>query len=81
MARKIRVVVAKPGCAGTCSTAAPRSRSQRSAPSIVENFEVFDFELADQELAAIDALDTGVRGGPEPDSITLEAYGIDIPEA
>jgi hypothetical protein len=31
------------------------------------------------ELSAIDALDTGVRGGPEPDSITLEAYGIEIP--
>jgi excisionase family DNA binding protein len=26
-------------------------------------------------------LDTGVRGGPDPDSITLEAYGIEIPEA
>jgi diketogulonate reductase-like aldo/keto reductase len=46
---------------------------------IAENFDVFDFELADEELAAIDALDTGVRGGPDPDSITLEAYGIEIP--
>jgi diketogulonate reductase-like aldo/keto reductase len=48
---------------------------------IAENFDVFDFELTDEELAAIDALDTGVRGGPDPDSITLEAYGIEIPEA
>jgi diketogulonate reductase-like aldo/keto reductase len=48
---------------------------------IAENFDVFDFELSDEELAAIDALDTGVRGGPDPDSITLEAYGIEIPEA
>ena len=32
-------------------------------------------------VAAIDALDTGVRGGPDPDSITLEAYGREIPEA
>jgi diketogulonate reductase-like aldo/keto reductase len=47
---------------------------------IAENIDVFDFELSDDELAAIDALDTGVRGGPDPDSITLEAYGIDIPE-
>ncbi len=31
--------------------------------------------------AAIDALDTGVRGGPEPEAITRENYGIDIPEA
>jgi len=48
---------------------------------IAENIDVFDFELSDDELEAIDALDTGVRGGPDPDSITLEAYGIDIPEA
>ncbi len=35
-----------------------------------------------EEIAAIDALDTGVRGGPDPDSITLETYGIAaIPEA
>ena len=48
---------------------------------IAENFDVFDFELTTEQLAAIDALDTGVRGGPEPDSITLETYGMDIPEA
>jgi len=51
------------------------------AARIAENFDVFDFELSDEELAAIDALDTGVRGGPEPDTITLEAYGMEIPEA
>jgi diketogulonate reductase-like aldo/keto reductase len=48
---------------------------------IVENFDVFDFELTPEDLAAIDGLDTGVRGGPEPDSITLENYGMPIPEA
>jgi diketogulonate reductase-like aldo/keto reductase len=48
---------------------------------IAENFDVFDFELSTQQLAAIDALDTGVRLGPEPDTITLEAFGRDIPEA
>jgi diketogulonate reductase-like aldo/keto reductase len=48
---------------------------------ITENFDVFDFGLSDEEIAAIDALDTGVRGGPEPDSITLESYGTAIPEA
>lgn len=48
---------------------------------IAENFDVFDFELSGDEVAAIDALDTGVRGGPDPDSITLESHGREIPEA
>ena len=48
---------------------------------IAENFNVFDFELAGEEVAAIDALDTGVRGGPDPDSITVERCGIAIEEA
>jgi 2,5-diketo-D-gluconate reductase A len=48
---------------------------------IVENFDVFDFELTDDQLAAIDALDTGVRGGPEPEQITRETFGREIPEA
>ena len=48
---------------------------------IAENIDVFDFELTADEMAAIDALDTGRRGGPEPDAITLEAFGRDIPEA
>jgi diketogulonate reductase-like aldo/keto reductase len=48
---------------------------------IAENFDVFDFELTAQEAAAIDGLDTGKRGGPEPDDITLENFGREIPEA
>lgn len=48
---------------------------------IAENFDVFDFELTADQLAAIDALDTGVRGGPEPDDITRETFGLEIPEA
>jgi diketogulonate reductase-like aldo/keto reductase len=48
---------------------------------IAENIDVFDFELTADELAAIDGLDTGHRGGPEPDAITLEAFGREIPEA
>ena len=47
---------------------------------IAENIAVFDFELSSDELAAIDALETGQRGGPEPDAITLEAFGRAIPE-
>jgi diketogulonate reductase-like aldo/keto reductase len=48
---------------------------------ISENFDVFDFELSADQVAAINALETGVRGGPEPDAITLETYGREIPEA
>jgi diketogulonate reductase-like aldo/keto reductase len=48
---------------------------------IAENIDVFDFELSADELAAIDGLDTGRRGGPEPDAITLEVFGREIPEA
>jgi diketogulonate reductase-like aldo/keto reductase len=59
-------------------SAIPKStRPQR----IAENFDVFDFELVESELAAIDSLDRGVRRGPEPSAITLETFGREIPEA
>ncbi|GAA1971389.1 aldo/keto reductase [Microbacterium deminutum] len=48
---------------------------------IAENIDVFDFALDDDELASIDSLETGVRGGPEPAIITLESFGREIPEA
>ena len=48
---------------------------------IAENIDVFDFELSADQLAAIDSLDTGIRGGPDPESITLETFGREIPEA
>jgi diketogulonate reductase-like aldo/keto reductase len=48
---------------------------------IAANFDVLDFELTADQLAKIDALDTGVRGGPDPDIITLESFHRDIPEA
>ncbi|WP_327152319.1 aldo/keto reductase [Nocardia sp. NBC_01329] len=47
---------------------------------IAENFDIFDFDLTTAQLDAIDALDTGVRGGPEPADITLENFGVEIPE-
>ncbi|MET0433104.1 MAG: aldo/keto reductase [Cellulomonas sp.] len=48
---------------------------------IAENFAVVDFELSTEELARIDALETGVRGGPDPEDVTLESFGREIPEA
>jgi 2,5-diketo-D-gluconate reductase A len=35
---------------------------------IVENFDVFDFELSDAEMEAIRELDAGKRIGPDPDT-------------
>jgi 2,5-diketo-D-gluconate reductase A len=52
-----------------------------SPERITENLDVFDFDLTADELNTLDALDTGVRGGPEPASITLENFGRPIPEA
>ncbi|MET0439475.1 MAG: aldo/keto reductase [Devosia sp.] len=51
------------------------------ADRIAENFDVFDFELTQDQLAAIDALNTNERGGPVPDRITLDTFSREIPEA
>jgi len=51
------------------------------AHRIAENFDVFDFELSNDELKSIDALDTGKRGGPEPEDVNLTTMGVPIPEA
>ncbi|WP_375485004.1 aldo/keto reductase [uncultured Jatrophihabitans sp.] len=34
---------------------------------IAENFNVFDFELTDDQITALNGLDTGERNGPDPD--------------
>lgn len=41
---------------------------------IAENLDVFDFTLQPAELAAIDALDTGLRGGPDPELLNTRTY-------
>src|SRR3954468_18819897 len=38
---------------------------------IAENFEVFDFELGDDEMSRIEGLDRGERIGPDPDTFEL----------
>lgn len=56
----------------------PKSTKPRR---IAENLDVFDFALTADEVAALDALETGKRGGPEPEDVNLETYGMPIPEA
>jgi len=48
---------------------------------IAENIDVFDFELSTDDMSSIDGLDTGRRGGPEPEAITIEAFGREVPES
>lgn len=51
------------------------------AERIRQNFDVFDFQLSDDELARLDALDTGVRGGPDPDVPRDKFQQQQIPDA
>lgn len=46
---------------------------------IAENFDVFDFELSGDELAAIDALEQGMT--MVPDDMDFSSFIFDIPEA
>ncbi|WP_319566928.1 aldo/keto reductase [Cohaesibacter marisflavi] len=41
---------------------------------IIENFDIFDFALTADEVASIDALDTGKRGGPDPEHSDRKAF-------
>lgn len=42
-----------------------------SAERMAENFDVFGFELSDEQMAAIDALDAGNRVGSNPETATF----------
>jgi diketogulonate reductase-like aldo/keto reductase len=44
------------------------------AHRIAENIDIFDFALTPEEVAAIDALDTGVRGGPDPNEVRRDSF-------
>lgn len=47
---------------------------------IAQNLDIFDFALTEYELPAIDALDTGVRGGPNQDELDFRTFDRPIPE-
>ncbi len=41
---------------------------------IAENIDIFDFTLTNEEVQAIDALDSGERGGWDPDQVSLRTF-------
>lgn len=45
---------------------------------IAENFDVFNFDLSPAQLDAIDALDTGKRGGPDPQQVDTALFPFAI---
>jgi diketogulonate reductase-like aldo/keto reductase len=45
---------------------------------IAENFDVFDFTLTTDEIALIDALDTGRRSGPDPEVVDATTFPITV---
>jgi diketogulonate reductase-like aldo/keto reductase len=47
---------------------------------ISENIDIFDFTLTAGEIAAVDALDTGVRGGPDPQIVDTKLFTISVEE-
>lgn len=48
---------------------------------IRENLEALEVQLDEQELARLDALETGVRGGPDPETPSDAYFDMVIPEA
>ena len=45
---------------------------------ITENIGIFDFSLTAEEVAAIDALDAGVRAGSNPETVNAKTFPIKI---
>ena len=45
---------------------------------IAENINVFDFALAPEEVASIDALNTAKRSGPDPDTVHAKTFPITV---
>jgi diketogulonate reductase-like aldo/keto reductase len=47
---------------------------------IAENIDVFDFALEADEVAALDELETGMRGGPNPERVDGKTFKLSIPD-
>ena len=57
----------------------PIPKSVRPA-RIAENIDIFDFALTPDEVRAIDALDTGKRGGPDPQLVNAQSFALTVPQ-
>jgi diketogulonate reductase-like aldo/keto reductase len=51
-----------------------------NAERIRQNAAIFDFSLLPDEMELINALDTGKRGGPEPEQVSPQLYDFKIPD-
>ncbi len=49
----------------------PRSTN---AQHIAQDFDVFDFELSDADMATIDSINLNERGGPDPETFDVAAF-------
>ena len=47
---------------------------------IAENIDIFDFALTADEVAAIDAIDSGTRGGPDPETVDTKLFPVSVEE-
>jgi diketogulonate reductase-like aldo/keto reductase len=45
---------------------------------IAENIDIFDFTLTEEDIAAIDALNTGVRSSADPEAVDSKTFPIKI---
>jgi diketogulonate reductase-like aldo/keto reductase len=48
------------------------------AERIAENFDIFDFSLTREDIASIDAMDTGTRSGPNPQEVHAGTFPIRV---